>query len=338
MNITGYDESRSRFVPLPSYTRDISIFAAVLVALVCVFGIAVNGFIMLVIAKTKKLHTVPNWLIFMMCATDVIQFSVVKPAQQVVTEVLHGWPFDYQSCSVFGFLAILFIALNLFNLCYMAINRYVLIVHQSAYQTIFSKKGTIALVVSSTAFVFIALLVPFTGLWGKYGYVEKTNACSMIVDSPNSSSFSLGVSVIGFVLPLLVMLYCYVRILIFVKLQQKKINGHNNGTKTTTMAVKKADVKLAKVMASIFLLYVACILPRMALNWIDPNNQYPMAHKIATAILLSYSLLNGIVFTLQNTQFKKSCLTFVGIDPSQVQLVEEPQSDHERQITTVSHT
>ncbi|CAH1798944.1 unnamed protein product [Owenia fusiformis] len=322
-------------IPIPTYTRDVSILASVLWTLLFVIGAMMNGLMIVVILKNRKLQTAPNWLVFSMSVTDFVSLVFIRPIGSMAV-YMHGWHFGLQSCRVIAFFNSFIFSLMLANLCFMAINRYVLIAHTAIYPKIFSKIGTLFVVTPFILFLTINLLLPFMGVWGEYGYVAEVNSCGLVVDTPSRSLFSMYAMAVGFGIPLVIMLYCYIRIFLLVRAQKKKISSHNSKVARGEQKLNNADVKLAKVMASIFCLYIVCILPRLSLSWIDKHNRWPMAQTLAGTALIAYSVLNNIVFIAQNQQIRLACFKLLHIKINQVTMEQSSASGGVSQTKTMT--
>ena len=132
MNITNGSSVDNSLVPLASLGREVTLIGAIGYTIVTIPGTFMNIIVVYVIIVTKRFHTIPNWLILAMSVTDLVNFIGIRPFQSLM-EYTHGWPMDYESCTFLAFFGSYIFAINLANLCFMSINRYVLIAHSALY-------------------------------------------------------------------------------------------------------------------------------------------------------------------------------------------------------------
>ena len=82
-------------------------------------------------------------------------------------------------CPIYQFLTYWFVNVSLITLMAISINRYVMICHNYLYQRIYTNSNVFVMI--SIIWIFTAgpLLLPLTGIWGKFGKNEM-GRCNMI--------------------------------------------------------------------------------------------------------------------------------------------------------------
>ena len=206
-----------------------------------------------------------------------------------------------------------------FTLAAIAINRWYLITHAQNYLVIFTKRKS-ALVCAVVWILALGIVSPSLFGWGAIEYNPMTNACSYARKA--SSSFHYFLIIIGFGVPLVVVLACYVRLFMVVRESQRRVRvtvasmssaeSQDNREKTHVVLKKDKDMKLTKTLVTVFVIYVILLGPYSLVNMIDNESMLSKSvHVVVTCVFFSNCATNPILYGLMNRQFREAYATLL---------------------------
>ncbi|XP_035683017.1 5-hydroxytryptamine receptor 1D-like [Branchiostoma floridae] len=173
-----------------------------------VVTILANLTVILVIAFTRRLHTVTSAFLVNLAASDLMVGVGVMPV--VTSNVVNdGWAYGQPVCKVVGFVTLLSCISSVLTLAAIALDRYNAIINCLKYHTDATSKKT----ARNLLWIWLQALAcsapPLLG-WGGYAYSKSRFACS--ADWTRTMSYTLFVAVTCFLLPAIVVIVCYARI------------------------------------------------------------------------------------------------------------------------------
>uniref|UniRef100_A0A2K6MCQ9 Melatonin-related receptor n=1 Tax=Rhinopithecus bieti TaxID=61621 RepID=A0A2K6MCQ9_RHIBE len=207
-------------------------------------------------------------------------------------------------CQMVGFVTGLSVVGSIFNIVAIAINRYCYICHSLQYERIFSVRNTCIYLVVTWIMTILAVLPNM--YIGTIEYDPRTYTC--VFNYLNNPVFTVTVVCIHFVLPLLIVGFCYVRIWTKV-LAARDPAGQNHDNQL-------AEVRNFLTMFVIFLLFAVCWCPINVLTVLVAVSPKEMAGKIPNwlylaAYFIAYfnSCLNAVIYGLLNENFRREYWT-----------------------------
>ncbi|XP_049943561.1 G-protein coupled receptor moody-like isoform X3 [Schistocerca serialis cubense] len=149
-------------------------------------------------------------------------------------------------------------AVSLFTVLAITINRYVMIGHPRLYPRLYRRRW-LALMVASTWLLGFGALVPtWLGVWGRFGLDDKVGSCTILHDH-NERTPKEFLFIVAFVIPCIVIVVCYARIFYIVRKTALKSRGPRGGGSSVatasansgggTAASRKADAALSSSAA-----------------------------------------------------------------------------------------
>ncbi|VCW66217.1 unnamed protein product [Gulo gulo] len=215
-----------------------------------------------------------------------------------------GWDLSQLQCQMVGFITGLSVVGSIFNIVAIAINRYCYICHSLQYERIFSVRNTCIFLVITWIMTVLAVLPNM--YIGTIEYDPRTYTC--IFNYLNNPVFAVTIVCIHFVLPLLIVGFCYVRIWTKV-LAARNPAGQNPDNQL-------AEVRNFLTMFVIFLLFAVCWCPINVLTVLVAVSPKEMAGKIPNwlylaAYFIAYfnSCLNAVIYGLLNENFRREYWT-----------------------------
>lgn len=215
-----------------------------------------------------------------------------------------GWDLSQLQCQMVGLVTGLSVVGSIFNITAIAINRYCYICHSLQYKRIFSLRNTCIYLVVTWVMTVLAVLPNM--YIGTIEYDPRTYTC--IFNYANNPAFTVTIVCIHFVLPLIIVSYCYMKIWIKV-LAARDPAGQNPDNQF-------AEVRNFLTMFVIFLLFAVCWCPVNVLTVLAAVIPKEMAGKIPNwlylaAYCIAYfnSCLNAIIYGILNESFRREYWT-----------------------------
>ncbi|XP_043117623.1 C-X-C chemokine receptor type 3-like [Puntigrus tetrazona] len=212
----GYDESccEERIVcDQESSMRFDSIFIPVVYSVALVVGLVGNGLLLVILWKKRRRMNATNIFILHLCLADIL-LLLTLPFWAV--EVVSEWIFGTVLCKMTGALFKINFYCGIFMLSCISLDRYLSIVH--AVQMYSRKKPMGTHCCCLMVWLFCLLLsIPdwiFLDIYKDFRHQDKTQCVSHYPSDSWRLSSRLLYHLLGFILPALVMLFCYSSILL----------------------------------------------------------------------------------------------------------------------------
>ncbi|KTF80072.1 hypothetical protein cypCar_00025497 [Cyprinus carpio] len=225
------------------------------------------------------------------------------PYPLVLYAIFHdGWSLGETQCKVSGFLMGLSVIGSVFNITGIAINRYCYICHSFAYGRLYSFRNTLLLVALIWALTVLAILPNF--FVGSLSYDPRVYSCTFTQTA--SSSYTVMVVVVHFLVPIAVVTFCYLRIWVLVIQVRRKVKSEERSR------VRPSDLRNFVTMFVVFVLFAICWAPLNLIGLVVAIDPEVMAPRIpewlfVVSYFMAYfnSCLNAIIYGLLNRNFRK---------------------------------
>ncbi|XP_009871364.1 PREDICTED: D(2) dopamine receptor isoform X4 [Apaloderma vittatum] len=214
-----------------------------LLIFVIVFG---NVLVCMAVSREKALQTTTNYLIVSLAVADLLVATLVMP-WVVYLEVVGEWRFSRIHCDIFVTLDVMMCTASILNLCAISIDRYTAVAMPMLYNTRYSSKRRVTVMISVVWVLSFAISCPI--LFG----LNNTDENECIIANP---AFVVYSSIVSFYVPFIVTLLVYVQIYIVLRKRRKRVNTKrsSHGLDSDTQAPLKdkcthpEDVKLCTVI------------------------------------------------------------------------------------------
>lgn len=127
-----------------------------------------------------------------------------------------AWTHGDVLCELFPLVRYGLLAVSLFTILAITINRYVMIVHPRIYPRIYRRKYLALMIAGSWMLSFGALIPTWSGVWGYFGLDIPLGSCSILKDA-NGNSPKEFLFIVAFALPCIFIVICYARIFYIVR-------------------------------------------------------------------------------------------------------------------------
>ncbi|XP_076396179.1 G-protein coupled receptor moody isoform X2 [Megachile rotundata] len=184
------------------YPRWLLHFAASCCILFMLVGIPGNLFTIIALFRTKKLRNATAIFIINLSISDLM-FCCFNLPLATSTFWHSSWNHGVLLCRLFPLLRYGLVAVSLFTILSITINRYVMIGHPTLYRT-------------TWIVAFGVLIVTWFGNWGRFGLDTAIGSCSILPDK-NGRSPKEFLFVVAFLIPCIAIVVCYARIFYIVR-------------------------------------------------------------------------------------------------------------------------
>ncbi|XP_048192639.1 melatonin-related receptor [Perognathus longimembris pacificus] len=287
----------------PDYPPALVTFMFCTMVVTTVVDLIGNSMVILAVAKNKKLRNSGNIFVVSLSMADALVALYPYPLM-LYTMSVGGWNLSQLQCQMVGLVTGLSVVGSIFNIMAIAINRYCYICHSLQYERIFSVRNTCVYLLITWLMTVLAVLPNM--YIGTIEYDPHTYTC--IFNYLNNPVFTVTIVCIHFVLPLIIVGFCYMRI--WTKVLAARDPAAQNPDN------QFAEVRNFLTMFVIFLLFAVCWCPINVLMVFVAVSPKEMASKIPhwlylAAYLIAYlnSCLNAVIYGLLNENFRREYCT-----------------------------
>ena len=277
-----------------------------------------NSLVLIAIYKNRRLQTITNCFIASLALADLLVGIVVAPLAALS---YLGLPHNFYGCVFTNSIVIAFTQVSIFNLLAIACERFVAIKNPFVYQEYLTMKRAKIINVIVWILGILIGLIPLFG-WNLQSEVTDAWRCNFmtVIDMDYVVYFHFFGCII---VPLILITAIYSYIFYTVRKQLKQITAlevrstsTNSHIKTTT--IFKKEVKAAKSLAIVIILFAFCWIPIHTLNTMfvtcGTSCPYPLKLLLVTIVLShANSAVNPAIYAYGNSNFKHAFKKMLGM-------------------------
>ncbi|XP_051173930.1 G-protein coupled receptor moody-like [Leptopilina boulardi] len=190
-------------------------FAASCCMLFMLIGIPGNLITVAALFRTKKLRNATAVFIMNLSVSDLM-FCCFNLPLATSTFWHSAWLHGPLLCRLFPLLRYGLVAVSLFTVLAITINRYVMIGHPRLYPKLYKSKYLTLMVLATWTSGFGALIATWFERWGRFGLDPEIGSCSILPDV-NGRSPKEFLFILAFLAPCVAIVVCYARIFYIVR-------------------------------------------------------------------------------------------------------------------------
>ncbi|XP_071395352.1 teleost multiple tissue opsin 2b [Centroberyx affinis] len=273
---------------------------SVVLGLIMTFGFLNNFVVLLLFCKFKTLRTPVNMLLLNISVSDML-VCLFGTTLSFASSIRGKWLLGRLGCSWYGFINSCFGIVSLISLVILSYDRY-------STLTVYNKRGPdyrkpLLAVGGAWLYSLLWTVPPLLG-WSSYGIEGAGTSCSVTwkVRTAQSHAYIICLFIFCLGLPILVMVYCYSRLLWAVK-QVGKIR------KT---AARQREFHILFMVLTTVVCYLLCWMPygvvAMIATFGPPDIISPVASVVPSLLAKSSTVINPLIYILMNKQFYRCFL------------------------------
>ena len=282
-------------------------------------GLLLNLLVLLTTGFNRKMWRPQHLLVANMSAGDMLFLMVIFPFV-FVTEASGRWPTSTVGCNVIGFIACVLVNASISNIAIISVNRYACVLHPSRYNILFTRRRTLQLIFATWVYSLVLALPTQLG-WGDIIIQPKLDLC--MYDWGVDPSFTISLLTVGFLMPIVLIIFCYTRIFFEMRRIIRKVTASRLGQVRTPereiipinyyRVVRPENARLAAQLLVILVCYLVCWLPYLLTVMLaDPTHDLPKwFYNIVSNLIVLNFLLNPAIFFYYNRILRKQLLTLV---------------------------
>ncbi|XP_068036387.1 pinopsin-like [Anomalospiza imberbis] len=283
--------------PRAGLSRSGHMVVAVFLGLILFFGFLNNLIVLILFCKFKILRNPVNMLLLNISVSDML-VCVSGTTLSFASNIRGKWIGGDHACRWYGFVNSCFGVVSLISLAVLSYERYstLTLCHKRSNDF---RKALLAVGVS-WIYSLVWTVPPLLG-WSSYGVEGAGTSCSVrwSSESAESTSYIVCLFIFCLVVPVMVMMYCYGRLLYAVK-QVGKI--HKN-------AARKREYHVLFMVMTTVICYLVCWIPygviALLATFGKPGAVTPVTSIIPSILAKSSTVCNPIIYILMNKQFYK---------------------------------
>ncbi|XP_040907044.1 pinopsin-like [Toxotes jaculatrix] len=282
--------------------------AAVVLGFILVLGFLCNFLVLLVFSRFPGLRTPVSLLLINISASDMLVCIFGTPLS-FAASVRGRWLTGSHGCRWYGFSNALFGIVSLVSLSLLSFERYSVVLRSTQSDSSQYRRARFA-VAASWIYSLVWTLPPLLG-WSSYGPEGPGTTCSVQWHqrSAPSRSYISCLFVFCLLLPLLLMLFCYGRILLAVREVTTQFSGINRTT------AEQREGRILLMVVSMVTGYLLCWMPygvvAMLSSFGRPGMVPPAASLIPSLLAKTSTVLNPVIYVLLNNQFSRCFLYMI---------------------------
>ncbi|XP_059607345.1 G-protein coupled receptor moody [Phlebotomus argentipes] len=198
-----------------NYADSLLKFASVMCMIFALIGIPGNLITIIALARCKKVRNATALFVINLSCSDLL-FCCFNLPLAASTFWQRDWTHGDILCELFPLARYGLLAVSLFTILAITINRYVMIVHPRIYPRIYRRKFLALMIAGTWTLSFCALIPTWMGAWGRFGLDVSIGSCTILRDANGNSPKEFLFSV-AFALPCIFIVMCYARIFFIVR-------------------------------------------------------------------------------------------------------------------------
>ncbi|KAM4701992.1 pinopsin-like [Discoglossus pictus] len=305
---------------------------AVLMGIVVILAFVVNGLVIMVTIRYKKLRSPLNYILVNLAVADLL-VTIFGSSVSFTNNVYGYFMLGKPMCELEGFVVSLTGIVGLWSLAILAFERYIVICKPLGD---FRFKQRHA--VTGCAFTWIWALIwtapPLFG-WSSYVTEGLGTSCgpNWYTGGSNNNSYILALFITCFMMPLSMIIFSYSSLLLTLK----AIAAQQKDSETT----QRAEREVTRMVIAMVLAFLICWLPYATFAMVVATNKdiviLPTLASLPSYFSKTATVYNPIIYVFMNKQFRNCLLTLVCCGHSPFPLDEDSTGTSNRtDVTSVS--
>ncbi|XP_039674489.1 trace amine-associated receptor 13c-like [Perca fluviatilis] len=266
--------------------------------------VVLNLFIIISISHFRQLHTPTNILLLSLAVSDLIVGLVLMPVQ--IFNRTSCWVFGDFVCATYISISIIIPSASIGDIVLISVDRYVAICYPLHYTTKITVRRVKFCVCLCWLWYFTYSLLIVKDLPTQTGsYKPCYGACGL---SPDNGLLIFDLF-LNFIVPVTVIVALYLRVFAVAVSQARAMRSHITAVTlqhSVTPKAKKSELKAARKLGVLVLVFLICISPLYIIGWLDYNWIVAPLLDASVILFLSNSCLNPVIYAFLYPWFRKA--------------------------------
>ncbi|XP_039674163.1 trace amine-associated receptor 13c-like [Perca fluviatilis] len=253
---------------------------------------------------TRQLHTPTNILLLSLAVSDLLVGLVLMPVQ--IFNRTSCWFFGDFVCAMYNLISIIITSASIGDIVLISVDRYVAICYPLHYTTKVTARRVKFCVCLCWLCSFTYSLLYVKDLPTQPGsYKYCYGACGL---SPDNGSLLFDLF-LNFIVPVTVIIALYLRIFAVAVSQARAMRSHITAVTlqhSVTPKAKKSELKAARKLGVLVLVFLLCVCPLYIITWVDYNLTMASLQDFSVILFLSNSCLNPVIYAFLYPWFRKA--------------------------------
>ncbi|KAK6182200.1 hypothetical protein SNE40_009932 [Patella caerulea] len=285
---------------------------SVILFVVVLEAIIGNLFVIISVFRFSYLREeISNLFIVNLSITD-LSTSIVVMLSSLGTFIADVWPFGKFWCYFVCAANYCLIIVSMMTLCFISIDRYVAIVYPFYYPNKITKKRVICMIFYTWFQGILFSIIPVLYHWIEFDYWEVICAISWYKEREQALYYVIFAFLLCFLLPGLVLAYCYCRVLTIAHQQHRRhqeqrnnINSVYNSSSTKYSTSSKAVKSLLIVVLAYFLCMTPFSCTKLYKVSVDEEKPLPNYMSLLASIMaFCSSAVNPLIYGIFRKDFR----------------------------------
>ncbi|XP_039673196.1 trace amine-associated receptor 13c-like [Perca fluviatilis] len=266
--------------------------------------VVLNLFIIISISHFRQLQTPTNILLLSLAVSDLLVGLVVMPVQ--IFNRSSCWFFGDFVCATYILISIIIPLATISDIVLISADRYVAICDPLHYTTKVTTRRVKFCVCLCWLCSFTYSLFYVKDLPTQPGSYKPCYGACFINPDEISLLFDL---FINFIVPVTVIVALYLRVFAAAVSQARAMRSHITAVTlqhSVTPKAKKSELKAARKLGVLVVVFLICVCPLCILTWVDYNWIVGLIHPFSAILFLSNSCLNPVIYAFLYPWFRKA--------------------------------
>ena len=306
-------------------------------------GIIANSLVIFVFWKYPKLRTAANLFILNLAFCDLM-LSILDNTFSIASTLDGEWLFGRAGCVSYGFFHYFFICCTVSTLAAISVDRFFFITRPSQTRAVqvITRRRAVGIIAIIYLYSLLFTFPPCVG-WNDF-VVEKYFFSGCYINYGDQRTSSIVYSVIAplflFLVPLIIMVYCYARIFVAVRRSAQRTISRSLGTQSLKRypLLKRTHIQTAKMIVVVIFFSMIVWVPYVIVSFIKAANRdvNPLVSHITVLVAKSCVIYNVLIYAILNRKLKAAILDAICCGRQSFFLVRSPSSGNSPQKNRIS--
>ncbi|RUS86228.1 hypothetical protein EGW08_006023 [Elysia chlorotica] len=298
---------------------------------VCLAAVGTVGNILTVaaIANSRLRNNINSILICNLSVADAVYCGLVLPLQALAFHH-RAWTLPDLVCELNAALRIWLIGVNMMLLSFIALYRFLHVVHPQSHTKYSQTPWFISACVLCWALPAFFSLTPLVRLWGEFAFQERILQCTF--GPVSSESHKITTITAGYLVPCAFISVCYARIGCVVFRSRNR--AVKSGSVYRRQKARRDSFRLTGMMVLIFVGFLMGTTPYFVVNSLDPKFRRPVAHIVTPVLAWIMYGTHPLIYTVMDKKFQTAYRRLLACIVGMKNLPQEAASMHDNRQTS----